>query len=177
MSALVMGTGLLAGCGVDPGHSLAAQPISTSLSQASTPGPSTSAKTSISRSKQPLPLFNFFSFWPQKTGIAFDVAPITPTPAHAFTPSELNKGHLWDHGYRFTFILRRTHVVLAPNPPLEPGMTKIALNRNIPLQGRWVSSVRLHPVGTSLEVTCSLSRPARHYSVGIARALFTVSFS
>lgn len=53
-------------------------------------------------------------------------------------------------------------------------MTKIAQNRNIPpLHGRWISTVRRHPVGPSLEVTSSLSRPARHYSVGIAQDPFT----
>ena len=171
-----MGTGLLAGCGVGAGHPVATQSASPSSSQVNQTSQGTPG-LSISHSKQPPPLFNFFSFWPQKTGITLDVASISPTPAHAFTPSELKKGHLWDRGYRFTFILRRTHAVLAPNPPLEPGMTKIVLNRNIPLHGRWVSAVRLHPVGTSLEVTCSLSRPARHYSVGISRDLFTISFS
>lgn len=170
-----MGTGLLAGCGVGAGHPVATQSLSPSSSQVNqtshgAPGPS------ISHSKQPAPFFNFFSFWPQKAGIAFDLSPVNPTPAHAFTPSELKQSHLWDHGYRFTFILSRTHAVLAPNPP-EPGMTKIALNQNIPLHGIWVSTVRLHPVGPSLEVTCSLLRPARHYSVGIARGLFTLSFS
>lgn len=127
--------------------------------------------------RRPLPArLNFYSFWSQPpSGIAFDVAWIRPQSPRVFTPADFLDCHFWDHGRRFTFVLPLTHVVLSRRPPV-PGMTVIALNRNLPLHDTVVNSVRLHPMGSALQVTCSLARPAFHVTLGVAPDIFTFTF-
>ncbi|PSR20238.1 MAG: hypothetical protein C7B45_15755 [Sulfobacillus acidophilus] len=86
--------------------------------------------------------------------------------------------HFWDHGARFTFILLSVHVDRQANPPFPPGSPKTILNHNIPFHNNpWVTNVRLHPIGNTLEVTCALAHPEHHFTLGTTPNFFDFSFA
>ena len=167
---VILGVGVLSGCGT---------PIASRPTPAQNHSFSTAAVPSVTKSSitTPKTKFTFWSILPLGGGIACDVQFNTAFAHRVFTMANFKDVHLWDHGNRFTFILLSVHVDLHPNPPLASDWPKTILNHNIPVHNNWVTSVRLHPIGNTLEVTCSLSHPANHFTLGTTPTLFEFSFS
>ncbi len=193
LSAVVMGTGLVVGCGV-----LAAQPTSPSSSPVShTTAPTTSTPSSTSTvssvsdsshaptepstqapSKKSAPAKTRWTFdgpLPETGGIGFDITWNQFVFPRTFQPTDFSRVHFWDHGYRFTFLMPSTHVDVTG--PLGLGMPKLVFNRPYAVHTNWVSRIILHPIGNNLLVTCILLRPASHYSFGTSPMQFSFYFS